>query len=195
MTRRAQRPKTHFCSLLSPRREIGDVGDWGESDTWNSLGGGCAGVSDHIAQHASFEFTPGDFTKVTVDVTADVQGWHAKLDGSINSGWCLRAKSTDGWDYKTLHNDDCKPTLTVFFTTRAPTQVPTAAPTYAPTSTPAPTIGHPVRLVGGGSEREGRVEILARPAAGGDPCRCPLRSPRTMALPPRHPRRPRRRRP
>ena len=26
--------------------------------------------------------------------------------------------------------------------------------------TPAPTIGHPVRLVGGGSEREGRVEIL-----------------------------------
>ena len=27
-------------------------------------------------------------------------------------------------------------------------------------STPAPTIGHPVRLVGGGSEREGRVEIL-----------------------------------
>ena len=136
MTRRAQRPKTHFCSLLSPRREIGDVGDWGESDTWNSLGGGCAGVSDHIAQHASFEFTPGDFTKVTVDVTADVQGWHAKLDGSINSGWCLRAKSTDGWDYKTLHNDDCKPTLTVFFTTRAPTQVPTAAPTYSAAPTP-----------------------------------------------------------
>ena len=34
------------------------------------------------------------------------------------------------------------------------------AATYAPTSTPAPTIGHPLRLVGGGSEREGRVEIL-----------------------------------
>ena len=34
------------------------------------------------------------------------------------------------------------------------------AATHAPTSTPAPTIGHPLRLVGGGSEREGRVEIL-----------------------------------
>jgi mannose-6-phosphate isomerase-like protein (cupin superfamily) len=44
--------------------------------------------------------------------------------------------------------------------TPAPTQVPTPAPTYSPTSTPAPTIVHPLRLVGGSSVFEGRVEIL-----------------------------------
>jgi len=40
------------------------------------------------------------------------------------------------------------------------TPAPTPRPSPSPTATPAPTIGHPLRLVGGTSEYEGRVEIL-----------------------------------
>ena len=137
----------HTCALLQDKT----ITCWGRNDYWQ-LGFDTDGVRWDVPAGTP----PTNLPLPAISVSAAEYSSCAQLnDLSI---WCWGRQGLLGQsevsyrlvaqDHKSLH---------------LPRRVPLPgfpAPTLPPTATPAPTVGHILRLVGGSSDFEGRVEIF-----------------------------------
>lgn len=72
--------------------------EWGETDTWSSVGGGIQADGTDAVETAESETGAVPTGLTTIEVTESLQQW---TDGRSNYGWALLPLGDDGWDFET----------------------------------------------------------------------------------------------